>query len=479
VKKAHVRLLVALLCLLFVILTGCQPTPEAPVVVGKNDGDNKVTSLFGETSETEGPYTAPESWKEETSVTFGGLSVTIDAKVTVPDVTKFPVVKVDDHVFSQEEADNILTILSEGNKLFSTEMTRADKEELLLVMKSNLAKFKAISSPTENDLEIIATYEEYRIPQLEAEIQAMPEGATAKPFTTNFQPDSTTGGMEIAVYADLGGENLAGISISNGADEVTAGFSMPSGKVRFGNGFTGVYWTFDEEKRMVTKEDAVPAGISITREEAIAQSEVMLSKLGLNDMYLALTIPASLCTTLSTTDASKQCWMFIYVPIVNGIPIEMEKENMRARYKHAVSTNEEYNASFSNPVVSFQIDDSGIDMWWDGPIDIQETLNENAVLLPFDQIQTRISQQLPIKYAAIEGITQVHVTSIELNYMRARIKNTQDGYMLLPVWDVIGYTDEPLTGAAKGPKANPEDFLETLLTISAIDGSVLDRRLGY
>ncbi len=98
-------------------------------------------------------------------------------------------------------------------------------------------------------------------------------------------------------------------------------------------------------------------------------------------MYLALTIPASLCTTLSTTDASKQCWMFIYVPIVNGIPIEMEKENMRARYKHAVSTNEEYNASFSNPVVSFQIDDSGIDMWWDGPIDIQETLNENAVLL--------------------------------------------------------------------------------------------------
>jgi hypothetical protein len=92
-----------------------------------------------------------------------------------------------------------------------------------------------------------------------------------------------------------------------------------------------------------------------------------------------------------------------------------------------------YIASFSSPVASFHIIDDGIDMWWNGPIDIQETLNENAVLLPFDQIQERIKQQLLIKYVAKEGITEVHVTRVELAYMRARIKDTQDGYMLIPV----------------------------------------------
>jgi hypothetical protein len=97
------------------MLTGCQPTPEAPVVVGKNDGDNKVTALFGETSETEGSYEASESWKEETPITSGKLSVMIDAEISVPNVTKFPVVKVGDHVFTQAEADKIIAILSEGN----------------------------------------------------------------------------------------------------------------------------------------------------------------------------------------------------------------------------------------------------------------------------------------------------------------------------------------------------------------------------
>jgi hypothetical protein len=95
--KTHVGLLAIFFCVLFVILAGCQPTPEKPVVVGKNDGDNEVTSLFGKTSETEGSYEAPESWKEETPITSAGLTVAIDAEITVPNVTKFPVVKVDDH----------------------------------------------------------------------------------------------------------------------------------------------------------------------------------------------------------------------------------------------------------------------------------------------------------------------------------------------------------------------------------------------
>jgi hypothetical protein len=218
--------------ILMLLLTGCQPTPETPVVVGKNDGDNNITALFGETSETEGRYEAKESWKEET-------------QVTVPDVTKFPVVKVDDHVFTQEEADELLASLSEGNALFPKEMTRADKEELLLVMKARLAEFKAKSSPSESDLFIIADYEDRKIPLLEAEIKAMPEGATAKPFTTDFQPYSVTGGAIIEVLTDLGKDKLAYISVVNGSkEEVTNDFSMPSGMVTLNNE-TYDYWTID------------------------------------------------------------------------------------------------------------------------------------------------------------------------------------------------------------------------------------------
>jgi hypothetical protein len=47
---------------------------------------------------------------------------------------------------------------------------------------------------------------------------------------------------------------------------------------------------------------------------------------------------------------------------------------------------------------------------------------------------------------------------------------------------VIGYNDEPIHNSFDNttePKVNPKDFLETLLTISAIDGSVLNRDYGY
>ncbi|MHB1313927.1 MAG: DUF6034 family protein [Christensenellales bacterium] len=84
---------------------------------------------------------------------------------------------------------------------------------------------------------------------------------------------------------------------------------------------------------------------------------------------------------------------------------------------------------------------------------------------------------MPKKYAYSET-TQVHVTSVQLGYMRVRVKDAQDEYMLIPVWDVYGYNDEMSQINGK-PKINPQYFIETLLTINAADGSVIDRNLGY
>jgi hypothetical protein len=469
--------------ILMLLLTGCQPTPEAPVVVGKNDGDNKVTALFGETSETEGSYEASESWKEETPITSGKLSVMIDAEISGPNVTKFPVVKVGDHVFTQAEADKIIAILSEGNELFPITMTREDKVRYLLAAKARLAELKAIESPSEAELIWIDKYEDVTIPQLEAEIAAMPEGATPAPFTTDFQPNPETGGTIIQVSADLGGGNLAKMDITNGSDDVQGGYSQPSSGVTFGTRSSIMYDTFDYNTREVTKENAIPNGTNVTHEEALAQAEALMRKVGLTDMRLALTIPASAMAG-STADTSNQCWFLRYYPLVNGIPIASMKRNnfTTMPWFTPPDDSDEFNAAFYSTEVIFYIDDTGIWMRWSAPLDLLETLNENAVLLPFDQIQERIKQQLSIKYAAKEGITEVHVTRVELNYMRARIKDTQDGYMLVPVWDVIGYTDQPIHNpfdGTDGPRVNPQDFLETLLTISAIDGSVLDRQHGY
>jgi hypothetical protein len=375
-RKIMLILLLAVMCLSAVC--GCQPTPETPVVVGKNDGDNKVTSLFGETSETEGPYEAPESWKEDAPITSADLSVMIDAKITVPDVTKFPVVKVSAHVFTQEEADDIIANLSEGNELFPVTMTREDKVRYLLAAKARLAELKAIESPSEAELIFIAKYEQ-NIPLLEAEIAAMPEGATPAPFTTDFQPDSSTGAPVIRVSADLSGGNLAYITIRNGSDGAQNGWSQPSSSVTFSNRESHMYYTLDYEKREVTKEDAIPNGTSITREEAITQAEDMMRKVGLTDMRLVLTMPASFRPS-TTADTTNQCWLLQYYPVVNGIPVTMIKYNAlpEASWESHPGDDSEYSAIFNSPAVLFYIYDTGTWMEWDRPFDILDTLNENA-----------------------------------------------------------------------------------------------------
>ena len=71
----------------------------------------------------------------------------------------------------------------------------------------------------------------------------------------------------------------------------------------------------------------------------------------------------------------------------------------------------------------------------------------------------------------------VHITRLELGLMRVRSEDAQNEYRLIPVWDVIGYEDvDRITGVAN---PDPQNHIETLLTLNAVDGSTVDRDMGF
>ena len=80
-KKRFIIILIAALLL----LCACQPTPEEPVVLQK---DQDLMIQKGEATlppeETYTPPEAPERWQYDYEE--GALTVHVDAKVTVPDV---------------------------------------------------------------------------------------------------------------------------------------------------------------------------------------------------------------------------------------------------------------------------------------------------------------------------------------------------------------------------------------------------------
>ncbi|MCH5286564.1 MAG: hypothetical protein J1E43_04010 [Christensenellaceae bacterium] len=91
----------------------------------------------------------------------------------------------------------------------------------------------------------------------------------------------------------------------------------------------------------------------------------------------------------------------------------------------------------------------------------------SQTLLPFEDILSIARQMLPLKYLWMEPYTDqlvIDVTRIELGYMALMQRDTRT-FALTPVWAFYG-EGETLV-------------YQNVLTVSAVDGSVIDLELGY
>ena len=96
----------------------------------------------------------------------------------------------------------------------------------------------------------------------------------------------------------------------------------------------------------------------------------------------------------------------------------------------------------------FLVDDSGaIYMSWTNPYDVTEVLTENSVML---------------------------------GLMRIMEKDNPDTGLLIPVWDFFGdVTVEHTDDSGQKRTDISTDSYQSLLTINAIDGSIIDREIGF
>ncbi len=469
--KKHIRFIaLCLAVLLLASVCGCQPTPDKPAVVGKNNQDMQQQAA-------EAPYEAPQHWKEDTPITLNDLTVTIDADVSMPSAEKYPVIRVKDKVFTQEEADKIIAVLSEGKQLYSgTIITRADVEHALIEYKKELQHVKDADVSEFGSEEVrqskIAVYE-LMIKDAEKQLNSLPKTAVEEPPVTTFQ--DTDIGKIIRLRADLGKADKAYITLFNG------GQWSSSAIITFNNGT--LYTAYNTEKHELLNEAGVPKGVKTTKEQAAAQAQSMLEKVGISGMQLALIRPAYRMVDANKVSEDLQGWEVFFTRKVEGIPVMLFRNMQGNELSTNYCSSNKYTSSFYYEQVSFNIDDTGItSMQWSGAMDMQEKLNENAKLLAFGDIQQKIKDQLIYRYAKpIKGksvATEVHASNIKLEYMRVRVKDTQNDFMLIPVWNVYGYNDatEMISGKQK---TNPQNFIETLLTVNAMDGSVIDPYAGY
>ena len=107
--------------------------------------------------------------------------------------------------------------------------------------------------------------------------------------------------------------------------------------------------------------------------------------------------------------------------------------------------------------------------------------NENVPLLSFDEIMQIFEKQIFMNIYLDGTENTVVVTDVFFSY-RCVSKRDSDQYYLLPVWDFVGYDTIFDTGKGIADtlyRGSGKIYKDSLLTVNAIDGSILNEFLGY
>ena len=463
--------------LVTIALAGCQQTPETPVVVHK-DMEQMIEKAVEtpEASETQPEglaqrLGAPERLELELADNSGRLAVKVDADVAVPEAGAVATARVYKQAFSQETADKLMEQLLEGQTLYELDgylqRTKPEIQERLV----ELYAMQAGTIPADVD----GTVEE-NIETEEEQLAAAPEKRIRIPAQTTLhkrdmgdmpgEPDDYIEGV-----AEMDGVP-AYFVVENRMDrnEINATFYRDMNARRY-------YMSLSElEGKLQVDEAQLDVGIDAAA--AQAKADALVEALEQSNMVCACVEPAvsfgaepAMPEGVSLADVPA-AWIVRYVRVLNGVPVIYTRET-----GSNLESEENYAPAWQYEAITVIIDGTGIlEFNWNSPYSEPEIVTDDTNLLPFTDVQQVFEKMLLINYSAYETELQIEVDRVQLGLMRVTNSEERDSGVLIPVWDFFGsITAMPDDG---------EPYLfgwadDSLLTINAIDGSIIDRGLGY
>ena len=135
----------------------------------------------------------------------------------------------------------------------------------------------------------------------------------------------------------------------------------------------------------------------------------------------------------------------------------------------------------------FVLNDEGIQQFhWQSPNSYLEIVTNDTAMLPFSRIDEIFRKMMLVKYeseasgnATCKQFSYC-VNRVALEWQRILEQGSDDTGLLIPVWNFYGTYDFQYTnGDHFGSDDIVQGFSQALLSINAIDGSVIDPREGY
>jgi len=454
------------------LLTGCQKTPDTPAVIVKDQEQMLETAEKGrENSALFAALEVPERFTGEWTGLNGKLTVKADAEILLPNADKIPTGRVTAREFTQDDLDNFLRVFLKGQPYYEVvEMTKEYALELLerlqAVQRGDEPPFGGIEYEDLPDM-IEALAEYARTAPSEDERTLAPTTFVSEDSRSEMNGWGTVDGKEVhlqVIHWDDGGFNKA------------VAYVPPYGD-----------WNYSFTIPSSGKEDSLPRDRifpAFSEEEARQMSDALMEDLGLDDVICDRIEPVFFFNeTYLNGGEDRGDWADMdpdaliedagyrlqYVRCVNGFPISFTPER-----GGAVEHDSDHDAAWRYEEIEVCVTADGVVYFsWEAPYNEPTVELEDTQLMSFAEITDIFQRMIMVKNSWLEdtdGSTYL-IHRVHLGLMRIKAKDTRGEGLLVPVWDFWAIRDY-----SADRDVQDEGIC---LTINAIDGTVIDRDLGY
>lgn len=469
-KYFYIILLAALL-----LLCACQPTPDSPIVVGKDQSAmidqarEKPGYTTGETVDWRERLAVPERYSVKLKSNGGRLTVDVDAEVIVPDA-ELPVVRVSPRRFSEEDARRIVTaLLGDDPKCIPLD---GDNQTKAMYERQIIEWNYALDHWEDYGCSVWDMFDEKE--EMEEALRALIEKAADAPETLEtFAPVIEWTPMlwhTAAGQKDLGDASMNFLTLN--ADETRSMLNITNG----GDGTrSGIYYHRNIDglaDQLATIEGQWKNELRITEDEAKSVAEAKLKEMGLDHLACAFSKFVRCYRDDLIRDGApyEPGWMFVFTPSVNGVPLT---------YSHRLGVeNNAYSRYWGYERCLILVDENGVTILdYEDACTMDEVMAETAALLPFSEIAAIFEKMVLIvdnNADAFDFDQTYRITSIRLGWVTVPEQNGEGG-LTVPCWNFMGniWSEEfPEVWKQTGMM---QDGSFSYLTINAVDGSIIQR----
>ncbi len=214
--------------------------------------------------------------------------------------------------------------------------------------------------------------------------------------------------------------------------------------------------------------------LTISEIDAEKKAMDLLGKLKLNDF--ACFDKGKYAQLLSADEAQnvyRNVWHFLYLRKLDDVFV-----NNQAGFKYADGwqSGSYVKKMWGSEAIAICVNDSGVvNFHYLSPLEIKETVVEQSRIKSFKEVKETFEKMVVIankpdsEEDLANGGVSVKVTDVRLVYTRISEKDSFDTGLIVPIWDFEGTIVDEYGHEKTG----------NILSINAIDGSVINQELGY